>query len=254
MRTLITIPVYNEASTVEQVLRKVRRFADHVLVINDGSTDATPAKLDELREPLGFDVLDHEQNLGYGRAMQNAFRQAAVRGYDWVITMDCDEQHEPESIPAFIEAAAIDRHDIISGSRYLDLEDTVGTPPADRRAINGVITDELNARLGMHLTDAFCGFKAYRTDAVATLTLSETGYAFPMQFWVQAAAADLRVSEIPVRLIYNDPNRTFGGGLDDPDHRLTHYRTVMHNEICAHAGDLPATASSGLLIPCCGEG
>jgi hypothetical protein len=77
-----------------------------------------------------------------------------------------------------------------------------------------------------------------------------------MQFWVQAAAANLRVRELPVRLIYNDPTRTFGATLDDPQVRLRHYRRVLHRELCRHADRLPCAALRGL--PCaeppCGRG
>jgi dolichol-phosphate mannosyltransferase len=130
-------------------------------------------------------------------------------------------------------------------------EDAVGAPPPDRRAINAELTRELNTRLagrlsavdpGAGLTDAFCGFKAHRVEAMARLRLTENGYAFPMQLWVQAAAERLRIGEIPVRLIYNDPNRTFGGGLDDAQVRLNHYRCVMYREIERLADHLPPTA------------
>jgi hypothetical protein len=107
----------------------------------------------------------------------------------------------------------------------------IGSPPADRRAINATITELVNHTLGLHLTDAFCGYKAYRTCALKKLSLDESGYAFPLQFWVQAAAQGLRISEIPVRLIYNDPNRSFGGPLDDAAIRLQHYCEVFRREL-----------------------
>ena len=98
-----------------------------------------------------------------------------------------------------------------------------------------MITEEINERLGLNLTDAFCGFKAHRVSAIDRLDLSETGYAFPMQLWAQSARAGLRIVEIPVRLIYNDPTRSFGGPLDDPSERLSHYRVALEQAI-AHAG------------------
>ena len=117
-------------------------------------------------------------------------------------------------------------------------------PPPDRRAINATITAELNERLGLELTDAFCGFKAYRMDAICRLRLDADGYAFPMQFWVQAVAAGLRIREIPVKLIYNDPRRSFGGPLDDAGVRLAHYRCVLHRELRRCADRLPLRALS----------
>ena len=215
MRTLVAIPIFNEASTVEQVLRRVRTFADDVLTIDDGSTDGTPEILERLRKPLDLDVIRHEGNLGYGRGMIQAFGRAAERGFDWLITMDCDEQHEPESIPRFLEAAAADNLDLISGSRYLDTSDAVGGPPPDRRRINHLITDELNERLGLTLTDGFCGFKAIASRPHQSQA-QRNGLRVPQQFWVQAAANGWRIDEIPVRLIYNDPTAPSAAGSISP--------------------------------------
>ncbi len=247
MRTLVAIPVYNEAKYVEQVLERVLSYApDDVLMIDDGSTDRTP----QLLAQFPVEVIRHAHNRGYGRSLQDAFRWASVDEFDWVITMDCDEQHEPASIPHFLEAIERDTLDVISGSRYLtELEDN-DQPPQERRRVNSLITAELNERLGLTLTDGFCGFKAYRVSSLRTLELTENGYAFPMQFWVQAAARKLRIDEIPVRLIYKDLNRTFGGQLDDVDERLEHYRCVMHKEIERLAAELPASASVDLYAGC----
>ncbi|MEL6796021.1 MAG: glycosyltransferase family 2 protein [Planctomycetota bacterium] len=253
MRTLVAVPVYNEQKHVARVLERLREHhADDVLVIDDGSTDATP----QLLATFPVEVIRHSTNRGYGRSMQDAFRWAAVDGFDWVITIDCDEQHEPESLPLFFEAMRADTADVISGSRYLVplAEQNPDTcPPEDRREINGLITTELNERLGLGLTDAFCGFKAYRVRSLAGLNFDEDGYAFPMQFWVQAVAAGLRIAEVPIRLIYNDLTRSFGGPLDDRNNRLAHYRRVLHCELERCASRLPASARVGAESGCCGS-
>lgn len=253
MRYLVAIPTYNEQKHVTRVLQRVLQFAEHVLVIDDGSTDGTPCLLP--RSPV--EVIRHAVNRGYGRSLMDAFRWAEVDGYDWVITMDCDEQHEPEAIPSFVEAARAGTHDVISGSRYLEPADGDDSPPANRRRINAIITREVNERLGLSITDAFCGFKAYRLAALRRLSLDVSGYAFPMQFWAQAAAAGLRIREIPVRLIYNDPNRTFGGPLNDDCVRLAHYREVFERELDRCADRLPpitacrAAAAGSVRLGCC---
>ena len=252
MRTLVAIPVYNEAEHVQSVLERVAEHAPNVLVLDDGSSDGTPEVLNELRPKMGFDLIRHESNAGYGRAIREIFNRAHRDGYDWVITMDCDFQHEPERIPDFLAAIERDDQDIISGSRYLSDEDrwAKDLPPGDRRAINATLTKEINQRFGFSLTDSFCGFKAHRVSAMHRLDLSDDGYAFPMQLWVQVAAKGLRVGEIPVELIYNDPNRTFGGGLDDPQTRLNHYRCVLYRAMDQVRDELPATALQSLLADC----
>jgi dolichol-phosphate mannosyltransferase len=247
MRPLIAIPVYNEEAYLPRVLAHVLEYADHVLVVDDGSTDKTPHLLP--RFPV--EVIRHAQNRGYGRSLRDAFTFAACHGFDWVVTLDCDEQHEPASIPDFLAAAAENRWDLISGSRYAATFDTDTAPPADRRAINQAITAELNERLGTAfnttLTDAFCGFKAHRVSTLKRLILTTDGYAFPMQLWVQAAAQGIRVAEIPVKLIYKDLSRSFGGQLDNPQVRLAHYRSVLHCELHRQAHLLPPAAVAGLV-------
>ncbi len=237
-RVLVGIPVYNEQKYVSAVLNEIRRFADDILVIDDGSTDHTPMLL--ASQPV--EVIRHAENRGYGRSMQDMLRWAKFDGFDWLITIDCDEQHEPAAIPRFIDAIRADRSDIISGSRYLDNTPLDDAPPQDRRTINRTITRELHDRLGLNLTDSFCGFKAYRVRRCAELELDVDGYEFPMQFWVQAVANELAIEELPVRLIYNDPNRSFGGPLDNPTSRLDHYRATLYREVCRCLDRLPSGA------------
>ena len=226
-RILLAIPVYNEAKYIDNVLSEVAKYAKEVLVIDDGSTDETPMLL--ARHPV--EVIRHNENRGYGRSMQDMFRWARIDGFDWLITMDCDEQHEPSSIPHFISRIEADESDIISGSRYLKSLPLDDAPPPDRREINKLLTKEINTQLGTQLTDSFCGFKAYRVSALKDLSFDIDGYEFPIQFWVQACAHDLIVEEIPVRLIYNDPSRSFGGPLDVPESRLEIYRSTLTAEL-----------------------
>lgn len=230
MQLLIAIPVYNEQKYVEQVIRKVRRFHDQILVVDDGSTDGTLPILRQLAADGQVRLIEHDGNKGYGQSLIDAFAYAQSNGYDWVITMDCDEQHEPERIPDFIREIETGQYDLISGSRYMAEFDGNDLPPADRRTINFTITAMLNELFDLELTDSFCGFKAHRVSAMAKLKLDVTGYAFPMQLWPQVVAAGLRIKEIPVRLIYNDPTRHFGGMLDDAECRLKHYLQVLKQE------------------------
>jgi dolichol-phosphate mannosyltransferase len=85
----------------------------------------------------------------------------------------------------------------------------------------------VNRRLGLKLTDAFCGFKAYRAAALAKIELGETGYAMPLELWVRAVRLGLRIGELPVPCIYLDEKRSFGGALDDAAQRLAVYRQVL---------------------------
>ncbi|MFQ5463650.1 MAG: glycosyltransferase family 2 protein [Phycisphaerae bacterium] len=242
---LVAIPVFDEARYLIPVLDQVREYARDILVIDDGSRDATP---ELLRQVPDIQVITHPENRGYGKSLADAFAFAMAGEARWLITMDCDEQHEPACIPRFIQAAATEQADIISGTRYPGGTGGNATAPADRRAINATVTDLLNRRLGLRITDAFCGFKAYRVASLARFQITVPGYAMPMQFWVQAVRAGLRIAELPVRLIYNDPTRHFGGMLDDPTVRLAHYLDVLDQELAA-TGDLPGECGRAR-VPC----
>ena len=227
-RFLTALPVYNEVNHVGGVVAEVLRYSPDVLVVNDGSSDGTA---DALAAISGIRCLHHPHNLGYGAALRSAFEFAIEHDYEVLVTIDCDGQHEPRRIPRFVAACA--GWDIVSGSRYLKSYAGDSTPPADRRRINELLTAEVNRRLGLSLTDAFCGFKAYRVEALKKLHITETGYAMPLEVWVQAAAAHLRIRELPVPLIYLDEKRSFGGSLDDADIRLRHYREVLDRAMAA---------------------
>ncbi|MDV6031391.1 MAG: glycosyltransferase family 2 protein [Phycisphaera sp. RhM] len=242
---LAALPVYNEVGYVNEILDQVVQYASNVLVVDDGSTDGTDKLLSQRDDVT---VIRHEQNRGYGAALQTAFDYTLANGFDGVVTLDCDGQHQPKRIPAFIDMAR--SADIVSGSRYLHHFDGDDAPPEERMFINRRITADLNRRLGLQLTDAFCGFKAYRCEALRHFSITDTGYAMPLQLWVQAAEAGLRIAEMAVPLIYLDLERSFGGALDHAETRLKHYNQVIDDEIarlCASGRHVTHAASGDLV-------
>lgn len=249
-RWLAALPVYNEANSVDSILDEVSKYASDVLVVNDGSSDGTA---DKLRTRHDVDVIHHAENKGYGAALKTAFQYAIEEGYEIVVTLDCDGQHQPKRIPRFVAACA--NADIVSGSRYLKTYEGDSEPPAQRMFINKQITRQINDRFGLCLTDAFCGFKAYRTSALQLLNIQDDGYAMPLELWTQAAMQNFRIIEIPVPLLYLDLNRSFGGSLDQAEVRLAYYNKVLDESIAA-------MKSRGFQLPvkrcpqataCCGE-
>ena len=226
MRILTAIPVYNEEAHLEPVLAEVLRYTDDVLAVDDGSTDRTP---DLLRKFPQVRVIRHETNRGYGAGLDSMFRYTVEQGFDGLVTIDCDGQHEPSRIPEI--AQGLDEADIVSGSRYLQVFDPGQIPPIERRRINVEVTRWLNECLGLNLTDAFCGFKAYRASALEKFEITDFGYAMPLQVWVQAVQHELKIVEAPVPLIYLDEKRAFGGALDDATYRLNHYREVFQKAL-----------------------
>src|SRR5262245_7634593 len=114
MRFLTAIPVYNEAAHLEEVLSATRPFAHEILVVDDGSSDGTHRILEST---TGIQVITHDTNQGYGAALRDAFAYAVEHDFEFLVTLDCDGQHEPRRIPDLLAVADAD---IVSGSRYLE--------------------------------------------------------------------------------------------------------------------------------------
>ena len=232
-RALTALPVYNEVDHVTRVLDEAVRYSERVLVVDDGSTDGTSDLLGRRDDILR---IVHAENRGYGSTLKSAFDYAVDQRYDVLVTIDCDGQHQPRLIPQFVEACR--GADVVSGSRYLKAFPGDSSPPAERRRVNRLITDRINRLLGLGLTDAFCGFKAYRVDALEQIEVTDTGYAMPLEFWVKAAKLGLRIVELPIPLIYLDEDRSFGGSMDDVNTRLAVYKQVLDRSL----------ADEGLLV------
>ncbi len=229
-RFITALPVFNEVTTVNEVLDEVLKHSPDVLVVDDGSTDGTAELLQQRDDII---LVQHEQNQGYGAALNTAFQYAIEHEYSILVTVDCDGQHEPQRIMQFVETCEDSQVDIVSGSRYFKKFDADSEAPEQRRKINQTITAVINEHLGFGITDAFCGFKAYRVAALRTLEITEKGYAMPLELWVQAACKELDVIEVAVPLIYLDESRSFGGDLDDGATRLNYYYEVLNRSFAA---------------------
>ena len=240
-RFLTALPVFNEVKTLDSVLDLVAKFSTNTLVVDDGSSDGTAEKLTQRDDIF---CIAHPINQGYGAALNTAFAFADEKGFEYIVTIDCDGQHEPQRIRQFVAESIRSGADIVSGSRYLQSFDNDSPPPEQRRAINVQIARILNERLGYQLTDAFCGFKCYRVSALQKLSLTDTGYAMPLELWVQAALHRLRVVEVAVPRIYLDEDRSFGEELDDPERRLNYYKKVLNTAFEALPDDFKKIGSA----------
>ncbi len=185
-RIMIGIPAYNVDENIAEVVMEAKKHGD-VVVYNDGSTNHTTS------EALNAEaeVLVGLGNRGYGFALQNLFNHARC-GYDVLITLDGDGQHDPSEIPLFL--SALTESDIVIGNRFLGSSDT---PKYREVAIKGI-------NLVMGVGDSQCGFRAYSKKAIEAIDIKEDGFGASLEILRKARESNLKISEVPCTVGYED--------------------------------------------------
>lgn len=193
----IVVPAYNEGSAVYDVVRELRSQYANVVVVDDGSHDATSA---EARRG-GAIVLRHVLNRGQGAAIQTGIDFSVRSGADVVVTFDADGQHRVEDIERLVNALDKDNAEIAIGSRFLELQSNV---PALRRLMLRIATRFMRITSGVALTDAHNGLRAMRRSAAERIHLTIDGMAHASEIVDQIYRLHLRVTEVPVVIHYSE--------------------------------------------------
>jgi glycosyltransferase involved in cell wall biosynthesis len=198
-RVVALIPAHNEAGAIVRVVRAARRHVP-VLVVDDGSTDATP----ELAEQSGAAVIRQAPNQGKGTALRAGFAAALRDAAEAVVTLDGDGQHDPAEIPAFLDARARREGDgepveLIIGRR------TFRTMPPVRRLANWLGTLTLSAALGRWIADNQSGYRLVgRRLMAAMLDSREPGFSFEVEMIAVCLREGWSIDWVPIRTIYGD--------------------------------------------------
>lgn len=165
---LIGIPAYNEARTIGEVVSDAREYADEVLVVDDGSSDATATAA----QLAGATVFQHGHNRGYGAALKSIFEHARKYDTDHLVVLDADGQHAPSDIPKLVDAQQNGSADLIIGSRFVDGAES--NTPYYRRFGLSIINLLTNLSAGTlhpssYVHDTQCGFRVYNRRAIDSL-------------------------------------------------------------------------------------
>jgi dolichol-phosphate mannosyltransferase len=200
-RNVVVIPTYNERENIGQVVDAVRASGAScdVLVVDDSSPDGTGELVEALAASRpGLAALHRPRRLGLGSAYVDGFRHVLARGYDRVFSMDADLSHDPRYLPDFL--AAIERYDVVVGSRYLTGVSVVNWP-IWRLALS--LTANAYARVvtGLPVRDCTSGFQCFRADVLRRIHLDAirtNGYSFLIELKYRARRAGFTVGEIPI--------------------------------------------------------
>ena len=194
---VVGVPAFNEEKTIARVVLQAQKYADRVVVCDDGSTDLTA----DIAERLGADVVRHKRNLGYGAAIKCLFRRAGELGADVLVTLDADGQHDPSEIPLLTKPIVEDEADIVIGSRLVDKR-LAYTMPWYRRAGVKFITRLVNNTSKHRVRDAQSGFRAYNRKSIGTLAMLENGMGVSVEILINARKQGLRIHEVSAKCDY----------------------------------------------------
>jgi len=199
--TWVVIAGLDEGAVIFDVVREVTREGWSVVLVDDGSRDDTAGKA----RAAGATVLRHAINLGQGAALQTGIDYAIRRGARNLVTFDADGQHAAADIPTLVDA--LDHADIALGSRFLG---TVEGASRRRMLLLRAAIVLSNRLSGMRLTDAHCGFRAFRASAAPSLRITQDRMAHASELLRKIRANELRVVEVPVTIRYTDHSKAKG--------------------------------------------
>ena len=196
-KILIALPVYNEAKFIENLLFEISKYAPKrdILVVDDGSTDGTG----EIVTRAGAQTIRHQQNKGKGAAILTALFFAKHHGYDWVICMDGDGQHDPAHLSDFFRQIEHGDATLILGNR---IRRTIAMP-LHRRLSNGITSILISLVAGgTRIHDSQCGYRAINARDVNLLALKEGGFQLESEILIQLSRKGGKIRETRINTIY----------------------------------------------------
>ena len=191
------IPAYQEEKHVGEVAERARTQLEHVLVVDDGSTDATADRA----RAAGVDVVVHPQNRGKGESIKTGLRYWFDRGNEYVVLLDADGQHLPEEISRFVDATMSEADaKIFIGSR---MNDTT-TMPLVRRMVNRYMSNKISRICGQQIPDTQCGFRMLHRDIIPEVLSGASRFEYESEMLIIASRKGHRIASVPITTIYSD--------------------------------------------------
>ena len=201
------IPAYNAERTVGEVVRGALSFLPTVIVADDGSTDATA----QVAEAAGAQVIRVPGNRGKGHCLRLLFAEARKRGFDAVITLDSDGQHDPVDIPRFLDAHRNDPGSVIVGSR-MDDEDAI---PVHRRNSMLVARFYVCLAANRYIDDTQCGYRLCPLSVVESIALYKDRFVTETELLLKVGDSGIPIRSLPIRAVYLPDQRTHFRSVPD---------------------------------------
>jgi glycosyltransferase involved in cell wall biosynthesis len=193
-RCAVVIPCRDEARTIADLVVGVRAYLPKVIVVDDGSHDATAAEaLDS-----GADLIALPEPLGKGAALICGWKRAADLGFSWAVTMDGDGQHSPNDLPLFFQDAQPDEPALVIGNRMLNAQ----AMPWLRRQVNRWMSKRLSRRTGTRLPDSQCGFRLLHLPSLSRMALATKHFEIESELILASVRLRIPIKFVPIQVIY----------------------------------------------------
>ena len=207
---IVIIPAHNEAMSVGEVIKGIKESlpSAQILVINDASTDNTS----ELSRDTGAKVISLPFNLGYGAALQTGFKFALDKGYDYLVQVDADGQHDPKDIPKLLAPVLSGSVDLVIGSRFLGEMDY---RTSFTRKLGMIFFGKIASFIaGQRITDPTSGFQALNRKVFKFLASDRYPADFPdADVLIMLHKSGFKIAEVPVRMRQNISKKSMHSGL-----------------------------------------
>ena len=190
------IPGFNEEKHIGDVVRRARAKLDHVLVVDDGSSDSTAAEA----RTAGAEVVVHPQNRGKGEAIRTGLRYWRDRQSTWVLILDADAQHRPEEISRFLAAVSASDAKLFIGSRMNDLS----RMPVLRRMVNRYMSKKISRVCGQEISDTQCGFRMLHQQLIPEMLVGADRFDYETEMLIIASRKGFRIESVPITTVYCD--------------------------------------------------
>ncbi|RME06475.1 MAG: glycosyltransferase family 2 protein [Anaerolineae bacterium] len=212
MKLTVLIPVYNEAKTLREIVRRVQatQLADEILLVDDGSTDGTREILAELEQQPGIRVILHERNQGKGAAVRTGIQNA--RG-DILLIQDADLEYDPRDYPRLLQPIQEGLADVVYGSRFLGAPRRVAM--FWHMVANKLLTLMTNILYDTILTDMETGYKVFRREVLDGMPLRANRFDFEPEFTAKVLKRGVRIFEVPISFNPRDYDEGKKIGLKD---------------------------------------
>jgi glycosyltransferase involved in cell wall biosynthesis len=196
--TVALIPAFNEERFIGSLVITVRPFVDHVVVVDDGSSDRTV----EIARSAGATIVQHITNQGKAAAVNTGFEYLRQHSPRAIVMLDGDGQHRAVDIPAVLDPVLAGEADVVVGSRFLELKSEI---PLYRQVGQRGLNIVTNLTSGVNLSDTQSGFRAFSREAIEQLCFRKAGFSLESEMQFLVCDHKLRVMEVPIQVVYADP-------------------------------------------------